>query len=401
MSDQIGTAPFQDVIEAFKAGKMIIMVDDAKRENEGDLVIAAEAVTPAAIAFMLRYGRGLICVSISQELAQALDLPFQVANNNSAFATPFAVSIDHRSVHPNGITASGRASTIQALVREGAQSQDFLAPGNVFPLIANPAGVIGRQGQTEGSYDLARICGFKSAGVICEILNPDGSMARGADLQRFAEQHDLLITSVEEIIRYRAEHDTLIRRVAESEIETDHGIFEVHVFQDDVFDKEHLALVYGELTGVATPLVRIHSECLTGDVFESRRCDCGIQLNSAMAAIVQAGAGVLLYLRQEGRGIGLANKLRAYALQDQGADTVEANLQLGFKADERNFAVAAKMLGTLQVGRVRLMTNNPDKIQSLESCGIVVSERQPILAVPDEYNCNYLATKREKLGHLL
>ena len=401
MASSPNIAPFDQVLAAFRAGRMVIMVDDAKRENEGDLVIAAERVTANDLAFMMQYGRGLICVSVAVELAEQLNLPLQAVNNNSAFNTPFTVSIDHKDVCPHGITAESRAFTIRKLLADGVLESDFVSPGSVYPLVANPAGVMARQGQTEGSYDLARIAGFKPAGVICEILNPDGTMARGAELNQYAAEHDLLITSVEEIIKYRAERDTLVRKTAESQMQTDFGDFAVHVFQDDVYGKEHLALSYGDLSGTESPLVRIHSECLTGDVFESRRCDCGLQLDTAMREIVEDGQGLLIYLRQEGRGIGLTNKLRAYALQDEGDDTVEANVKLGFAPDERNFAVAAKIIDHFKLSKLRLMTNNPRKIESLEAFGINISERKPLIAKPDQYSSHYLATKRDKLGHLL
>lgn len=397
-------APFDEVVKRFRAGEMVIIVDDADRENEGDITIATECITSEQVSFMMREARGLICVTIAPELAAKLNLPLQVINNNSPFNTPFAVSVDHRSVGALGVTAEARATTMRKLIEPGASMSDFVSPGHVFPLVANPAGVIGRQGQTEGSYDLARIAGLAPSGIICEILNPDGTMARGAHLQEFAQKHNLLITSIEEIMRYRVNEEILVRAVSKRDLETDYGTFTTHVFQDDVDGKEHLALVRGELARfdpVKGPLVRIHSECLTGDVFGSRRCDCGAQLDHAMRRIVAEGAGVVLYLRQEGRGIGLANKLRAYELQDRGRDTVDANLELGFAADSRDFAVAAKILGGFGLKKIRLLTNNPQKFKQLSTFGIDITERIPVVVPEDEYSKGYLETKRTRMGHWL
>lgn len=397
-------APFDEVVKRFRAGEMVIIVDDADRENEGDITIATECITSEQVSFMMREARGLICVTIAPELAAKLNLPLQVINNNSPFNTPFAVSVDHRSVGALGVTAEARATTMRKLIEPGASMSDFVSPGHVFPLVANPAGVIGRQGQTEGSYDLARIAGLAPSGIICEILNPDGTMARGAHLQEFAQKHNLLITSIEEIMRYRVNEEILVRPVSKRDLETDYGMFTTHVFQDDVDGKEHLALVRGELARfdpVKGPLVRIHSECLTGDVFGSRRCDCGAQLDHAMRRIVAEEAGVVLYLRQEGRGIGLANKLRAYELQDRGRDTVDANLELGFAADSRDFAVAAKILGGFGLKKIRLLTNNPQKFKQLSTFGIDITERIPVVVPEDEYSKGYLETKRTRMGHWL
>ncbi|MBN8548630.1 MAG: GTP cyclohydrolase II [Deltaproteobacteria bacterium] len=396
--------PFAEVLADFRAGKPVIIVDDANRENEGDITIATEAITPELMSFMLQHARGLICVSISVEIAERLNLPLQVLNNNSPFNTPFTVSVDHRSVAQSGVTAASRALTMKKLLDPASRAEDFVSPGHVFPLIANPAGVIGRQGQTEGSYDLARIAGFQPSGVICEILQPDGTMSRGSQLNEFAERFALKTTSVEEIIKYRVREEVLIRAVAEELSVTDFGPCTTYVFQDDVDRKEHLVLAFGKEKLLENPdgaLVRIHSECLTGDVFGSRRCDCGEQLHRSLRLIVERGCGLVLYLRQEGRGIGLGNKLRAYALQDQGHDTVEANLQLGFPADLRDFVVAAKILDHFKISKVRLLTNNPEKLSSLEQFGITIEERIPLIASPDQYSKSYIDTKREKLGHLL
>jgi len=404
MSGKIQTAPLPEVLEAFKAGKMVVMLDDADRENEGDLVIATSKASERCLSMMMSFGRGLICVSIDSSIASRLNLPLQVLNNNSPFNTPFTVSIDHKDVAQSGVTAKSRLFTMQSLLLPASKASDFVSPGHVFPLVANEKGVLGRRGQTEGSYDLARLAGLEPSGIICEILNPDGSMARGEALERFAKEHEVLITSVDDIARFRMISDTTVRQVAANSIETDYGRFQAYVFESDVDGKEHMALVYGDPSNTRSPngpMVRVHSECLTGDVFESRRCDCGEQLSRAMRQIVKEGEGVLLYLRQEGRGIGLGNKLKAYALQDLGHDTVEANLKLGFKADQRDFAVAARILNHLNISKIRLLTNNPQKIDSLTSNGITVSDRLPVKAHPDEYSDSYLRTKREKMGHLL
>lgn len=399
--NRIKLSPFSEVVRDFSEGKMVIIVDDDRRENEGDLTIATEAITPEAISFMAQYARGLICVSISSELAERFNLPLQVINNNSPFNTSFTISIDHRDVADRGILATSRAYTMKRLLDPTVAASDFLSPGHVIPLIAHPSGVIGRQGQTEGSFDLSRIAKFKPSGVICEILNDDGTMARGDALSKFAKQHGIKITSIADIIAYRVREEILVRAVAEADLDTDEGRFRTYVFEDDADGREHLALVFGDINSSSPPFVRIHSECLTGDVFGSRRCDCGGQLTQAMKQIVTAGNGVLLYLRQEGRGIGLGNKLRAYELQDQGHDTVEANVRLGFAPDARDFAVAAKILEHFGIQSVKLLTNNPNKLETLEQFGISVVERVPLLIPPNEFSRDYLSTKREKLGHLL
>jgi 3,4-dihydroxy 2-butanone 4-phosphate synthase / GTP cyclohydrolase II len=395
---------FSSVIDEFRTGNAVIMVDDENRENEGDLIVASELVTEEHIALMLREARGLICASLSSESANRLNLPLQTLNNNSVFQTPFAVGVDHIKVASQGVTARARAFTIKHLVDSTSRPYDFVSPGHVFPLIAHPAGVLGRQGQTEGSFDLARLAGLQPSGVLCEILNPDGSMARGEQLTSYAARFGLKLTSVAEVIRHRIKSEVLVREEACGKYKTDYGTFLSSVFIDDVDGKEHLVLQYGpELMQQPdhAPLVRVHSECLTGDVFTSRRCDCGKQLAGAARKIVAEGAGVVLYLRQEGRGIGLGNKVKAYALQDNGSDTVEANVRLGFKPDERDFAVAAKILNTLGISKIRLMTNNPDKVNTLKRFGLTVVERVPIIAEPDECSREYLETKRQKMGHWL
>lgn len=396
-------SPVSDVLADFKAGRMVLIVDSVDRENEGDLAVAAEFITVEQLNFMLREARGLPCVSLGVEAAERLNLPLQVLNNNSPFSTAFTISVDHHSVLEAGVGASARVKTIRELANPNARAADFVSPGHVYPLVANPAGVVGRQGQTEGSFDLARLAGVQPVGVICEVLHPDGTMCRGVSLNVFAKQHGLLITSVEEILKYRSRQEILLRETAVVEKETDFGRFRVHVFEDDVAGKEHLALVLGDAVGLQHKpvLARIHSECLTGDVFGSLRCDCGEQLSMAARMVQETGSGIILYLRQEGRGIGLGNKLRAYELQDQGSDTVEANLRLGFAADARDYAVAAKILQALGVSVVRLMTNNPDKIEKLSAYGVEVAERVPLVIQPTEFSGNYLATKRTRLGHLL
>jgi 3,4-dihydroxy 2-butanone 4-phosphate synthase/GTP cyclohydrolase II len=395
--------PFEDVLARFRSGGLVLLVDDTDRENEGDVVLATEAVSPEAISFLMRYARGLICVSIPGEIARRLDIPLQVTTNNSPYQTPFGVSVDSARILPNGVTARARAETMKQLIDPHARGEDFVSPGHVFPLIANPAGVLGRPGHTEGVFDLARLAGLTPSGVLCEVLNEDGSMARGHDLAEFAKRHDLLVTSVEAIKEFRARNEIAVRVVSSREMESDFGPCTEWVFAEDAGGKEHIAVVKGDVSGTAStaPLVRIHSECLTGDVFGSRRCDCGPQLAGAMELIAGEGRGVILYLRQEGRGIGLENKVRAYALQDQGRDTVEANIELGFQPDERNFAVAAHMLRALNIGRIRLITNNPTKSATLSRHGIVVEERVAMIPTPDPCSVKYLATKKEKLGHLL
>ncbi len=393
--------PFSEVVEDFRSGKMVILLDDVHRENEGDITIATEKLTPEAVSFMLKHARGLVCISIPSVVAERLNIPLQVLSNNSPFQTPFTVSVDHIEVSGWGVGAAARTHTMRKLIEDDGRPGDFVSPGHVFPLIANPAGVIGRQGQTEGSHDLARIAGCYPSGVICEILNEDGTVAKGAQLTAFARQHGLKITSVEEILRYRVGHEVLLRIVAQKKLKTDYGIFDTCIFEDDVDQKEHIALVYGDIHGPVAPLVRVHSECLTGDVFGSQRCDCRAQLDLSLRKIVEEGAGMVLYLRQEGRGIGLANKLRAYELQDHGHDTVEANIKLGFAPDLRNFAAAAKMLKHFGVRSVRLLTNNPHKIKEISYFGIDVAERVPVVVPASCYSEAYLRTKREKMGHLI
>ncbi|MDZ4784612.1 MAG: GTP cyclohydrolase II [bacterium] len=401
-SEPLPLSPLEEVIADYSQGKMVIIVDDDNRENEGDLAIATEHVTAEIVAFMQDKGRGLVCISIDKDVADRLKLSPQVENNNSRYGTPFTASVDHQSVCHSGMSASSRAVTMREMISDKAQFSDFVAPGHVFPLVANPSGVLGRRGQTEGSLDLARLSGLKPSGVICEILNSDGTMARGEELIQFAQEHNLKITSIDEIAKHIVANEIIVKEVTRKTLQTDYGEFLVSVFENHVDGKEHLALTYGiQNSEDKVPIVRIHSECLTGDVFGSRRCDCGLQLSNAMEEIVKYGTGALLYLRQEGRGIGLANKLRAYELQDRGRDTVEANIELGFEADARDFAVAAKMLDVLNLRKIRLLTNNPIKLETLRRLGIEVVERVSFVTPEDEYSRQYLETKRSKLGHLI
>jgi len=391
----------KDVLEDLRQGKMIILVDDEDRENEGDLTLAAEKVTPEAINFMAKYGRGLICLSLAPEIVERLKLPLMVHDNRSPFKTAFTVSIEAREGVTTGISAADRARTISVAVGDDSKPEDLVQPGHVFPLRARRGGVLFRTGQTEGSVDLARLAGLKPAGVICEIMNDDGTMARMPDLRKFAEIHGLKIASIADIIAYRMRTESFVHKVAETTLPTQYGEFRALAYVNDIDDYEHLALVKGEIDPDKDILVRVHSQCLTGDVFGSFRCDCGTQLQRAMEIVQKEGLGVILYLQQEGRGIGLANKLKAYALQDHGRDTVEANNDLGFDADLRDYGVGAQILASLGVRKMRLMTNNPKKIKGLEGYGLIVKERFPIEPEPRPENMRYLLTKCHKLGHMM
>jgi len=380
---------------------MIILVDDEDRENEGDLTMAAEKVTPEAINFMAKYGRGLICLSLAPEIVDRLKLPLMVTDNRSPFKTAFTVSIEAREGVTTGISAADRAHTIQTAIADDAEPDDLVQPGHVFPLRARRGGVLFRTGQTEGSVDLARLAGLKPAGVICEVMNDDGTMARMPDLRKFAEQHGLKIATVADVIAYRMRKESFVHKAAETVLPTPFGEFRAVAFVNDIDDYEHLALIKGEVSPDKEVLVRVHSQCLTGDVFGSYRCDCGTQLEKAMEMVQEQGLGVILYMMQEGRGIGLANKIKAYALQDQGRDTVEANESLGFPADLRDYGIGAQILVDLGLRRIRLLTNNPKKIVGLKAFGLEIVERVPIEIPPNSRNLRYLEAKRDKLGHLL
>ncbi|GBF11195.1 bifunctional 3,4-dihydroxy-2-butanone-4-phosphate synthase/GTP cyclohydrolase II [Tepidibacillus sp. HK-1] len=393
-------ATIEEAIEELQQGKVIIVVDDEDRENEGDFIALAEKATPEIINFMIRHGRGLVCVPITKERANELNLSPMVENNTDPHGTAFTVSIDYKE-STTGISAYERSQTIQALLNSKTRSEDFRRPGHVFPLIAREGGVLRRAGHTEAAVDLAKLAGVYPAGVICEVIKEDGTMARVPDLQQVAKDHELKMITIADLIKYRKEKETLVQREVEVNLPTEYGTFKVIAYTNKVDDKEHLALVKGEINQDTPTLVRVHSECLTGDIFGSFRCDCGPQLHAALRQIEEAGQGVLLYMRQEGRGIGLINKLRAYQLQDQGFDTVEANHKLGFPADLRDYGIGAQILKDLGVGKIRLLTNNPRKIKGLEGHSLEVVERVPLLIKPNKDNLRYLQTKKSKLGHLL
>ncbi|GAC1337369.1 MAG: bifunctional 3,4-dihydroxy-2-butanone-4-phosphate synthase/GTP cyclohydrolase II [Myxococcales bacterium] len=394
-------ARVEKALAEMRRGRMVILVDDADRENEGDLVLAAEHVTPEAINFMAKHARGLICLSITEDQVRRLGLPMMVQDNQSTYSTAFTVSIEAARGVSTGISAADRATTILAAINPSAHPDDVVRPGHIFPLRARKGGVLVRAGQTEGSVDLARLAGLNPAGVICEVMNDDGTMARMPDLERFGEEHGIMVLSVADIIHHRMQRERLVRRAAEAAVPTLYGEMRAIAYENDVDATQHVALVKGTWAEDESVLVRVHSKCLTGDVFGSQRCDCGPQLHRALEMINEAGKGVLVYLDQEGRGIGLANKLRAYNLQDEGHDTVEANLKLGFKADLRDYGIGAQILRDVGVRKMRLMTNNPKKIVGLSAYDLAVTERVGIELPASERNADYLRVKRDKMGHLL
>jgi 3,4-dihydroxy 2-butanone 4-phosphate synthase/GTP cyclohydrolase II len=395
-------APIDEAIKAIRDGKMIVVVDDEDRENEGDLTMAASTVTPEAVNFMARHGRGLVCLAMTPERLDELDIPLEVSDNSSPRETAFCVSIDARAGTSTGISAADRARTILAAVDPATAPRDLIRPGHVFPLRSRSGGTLVRAGHTEAAVDLARIAGLPPAGVICEVMNDDGTMARVPELKKFARKHGLLMITIADLISYRMRTEGLVRRVASADLPTVQGAFRVHAFESLIDDQTHVALVRGDLGDGQNVLVRVHSKCLTGDVFHSVRCDCGPQLDAALEQIAKEGRGVLLYLHQEGRGIGLANKIRAYALQDGGLDTVQANERLGFKPDQRDYGIGAQILRDLGIRTMRLLTNNPRKFIGLEGYGLSVVESVPLEVVPaTEFTRKYMKTKKDKLGHTL
>ncbi len=398
--------PFDRVeaaLEDIRQGKLIIVADDEDRENEGDLVCAASLISPQTVNFMTQFGRGLICVALTPTRAEELGLPLMIDENSDPQGTAFTISVDahQRFGVTTGISAHDRAKTIQVLVDPNTRPGDLRRPGHIFPLKARPGGVLRRVGQTEAAVDLARIAGLPPVGVICEILNPDGTMARRPQLELYAQEHGLRFITVAQLVSYRLAKERIVARIAEAELPTEFGDFRIIAYESHLDDREHVALVKGDIEGKDDILVRMHSECLTGDVFGSVRCDCGQQLEAAMRQISEAGRGAIVYLKQEGRGIGLHNKIRAYELQDQGHDTVEANRALGFKPDLRDYGIGAQILLDLGLNKIRLLTNNPRKIVGLEGYNLKITGREPLYVNPGEHNQEYLATKRSKLGHLL
>ena len=391
----------EEALEEIKKGNMIIVTDSEDRENEGDLVMAASCVTPEKINFMATHGKGLVCVPLTAQKASKLNLEPMVMQNEESHQTAFTVSVDARNDVTTGISAYDRADTISKLAAPTSVAEDFVRPGHIFPLVAKEGGVLVRAGHTEAAVDLATLAGFEGAGVICEVINEDGKMARMADLETFAQTHGIKLITIADLIEYRRQREVMISPVAEARIPTNHGVFKMKAFTNNIDQKEHFALVMGEIDPDEPTLVRVHSECLTGDVFHSLRCDCGAQLDAAMAKIAENKNGVLLYMRQEGRGIGIINKLKAYNFQDEGFDTVEANHKLGYDADLRDYGIGAQILSSLGIQKIRLMTNNPRKVVGLEGYGLEIVERVPLVMESNPHNEKYLSTKHERLGHYL
>lgn len=394
-------ASIENAIAAVRAGQMVIVVDDESRENEGDLTVAAEKITPQAINFMAQYGRGLICLAMTPEHLDALEIPLMVPHNSSRFETAFCVSIEAKQGTTTGISAADRASTVLTAINPATRPSDLSRPGHVFPLRAKNAGVLARAGQTEAAVDLARLAGLHPSGVICEIMNKDGTMARVPQLSRFARRHDIPLVAIADLIAYRMRTESVVKRVASTKLPTEYGEFRLHAFENQIDKQTHVALVRGEVGNGQDVLVRVHSQCLTGDVLRSARCDCGGQLDKALRRIATEGRGVLLYLNQEGRGIGLANKIRAYGLQDEGLDTVEANERLGFKPDQRDYGIGVQILRELGVRSMHLLSNNPRKLVAIEGYGLSVTKWLPIEIPASPSTLRYLTTKRNKLGHVL
>ncbi len=395
---------FDDVaaaIDDIRAGKIVVVVDDEDRENEGDFIMAADKATPEAINFMITHGRGLLCVSLERDIIKKLKLGPMTTENTALLGTRFTVSIDAVKNTSTGISAFDRAETIRQVMSPDCRPEDLARPGHVFPIEAMPGGVLARAGHSEASVDLARLAGLRSGAVLCEIMSADGSMARVNELREIADKFGLKLITIKDLIAYRHKHENLVHKIADVDFPTEHGVFRLHLYRSDIDDHHHVALVKGTVSGEGNVLVRVHSQCLTGDVFSSSRCDCGDQLRAAMQMIEKQGSGVLLYMRQEGRGIGLANKILAYSLQDKGRDTVEANNDLGFKDDLRDYGIGAQILSDLGLTSIRLITNNPRKIIGLEGYGLKVSERVSSIIPPTKHNARYLETKRDKLGHLL
>lgn len=394
--------PVESVVADIQAGRMVIVTDDEDRENEGDIICAAEKITPEMVTFMVREGGGMLCVPVSLEIAQRLNLASMVPENREAFRTDFTVTVDAAQGISTGISAADRARTIQLLAAADSTDKDFVQPGHINPLVAKPGGVLRRAGHTEAAVDLCRLAGLREAGVLIEIMNPDGTMARLPDLKKFAKKHKLKMGSIADLIAYRRRSERLVEKIEVVDMPTDFGVFNLHLYRSTIDNVHHIALAMGDIDPTEPTLVRVHSECLTGDIFASRRCDCGSQLHAAMKMVAEAGRGVIVYMRgHEGRGIGLHGKIMAYKLQEQGLDTVEANLKLGFPMDLRDYGIGAQIIGDLGVRKIRLMTNNPRKVVGLQGHKLEIVEQVPLISTPNQHNARYLETKKKKLGHKL